>query len=171
MPPAATAVGVGKKGRSRVLQPVDELLLVLMRLRLGLFEEDLSYRFAVSQPTVSRIWTTWVNFLYHKLKELPIWMTKDTVQATLPNSSEETTLRHALLLMLLKSILKMPSLPEIQQLTFSHYKNHNKGLIGISPSGVVTFVSELYPGSISDKDIVRRSGLPALLEPGRYDHG
>ena len=34
-----------------------------------------------------------------------------------------------------------------------------KGLIGIAPSGAVTFASNLYPGSISDKEIVRRSGL------------
>ena len=62
----------------------------------------------------------------------------------------------------------MPAMPEIQQLTFSRYKNHNtyKALVGISPSGVVTFVSELFPGSISDKEIVRRSGLLGLLEAG-----
>lgn len=35
------AIGVGKEGRSRVLQPIDKLLLVLMRLRLGLFEQNL----------------------------------------------------------------------------------------------------------------------------------
>ena len=40
MPQATSASGisVGKKGRNRVLQPMDELLLVLMRLQLGLFE-------------------------------------------------------------------------------------------------------------------------------------
>ena len=32
-------------------------------------------------------------------------------------------------------------------------------LIGISPSGVVTFVSKLYPGSTSDKELTRQSGL------------
>ena len=30
----------------------------------------------------------------------------------------------------------------------------------------MTFVSKLYPGSISDKQLTRRSGLPDLLEPG-----
>lgn len=34
-----------------------------------------------------------------------------------------------------------------------------KGLIGISPGGATTFVSELYTGSISDREIVIRSGF------------
>ena len=34
--------------------------LVLVRLRLGLFEQDLAYRFGVSQSTISRIIITWI---------------------------------------------------------------------------------------------------------------
>ena len=57
---------------------------------------------------------------------------------------------------------------ELQQLTFSSYKNHNtfKALVGISPGGVVTFVSQLFPGSISDKQLTLKSGLIKLLERG-----
>ena len=53
-------------------------------------------------------------------------------------------------------------------MTFSNYKNNNtfKGLIGISPSGAITFVSSLFSGSISDKELTRQSGLLALLEKG-----
>ena len=44
---------------------------------------------------------------------------------------------------------------------YSSYKHHvtYKGLLGIAPSGAITFVSQLYPGSISDKEIVTRSGI------------
>ena len=55
--------------------------------------------------------------------------------------------------------IQQPSLPELQQRTYYSYKNHNtyKGLVGISPSGAVTFVSKLYPGSISNKELTRQS--------------
>lgn len=69
--------------------------------------------------------------------------------------------------------IQQPSLPELQQLTFSTYKNHNtyKGIIGISPSGAVTFVSRLYPGSTSDKELTCQSGLLSLLRHGDSDRG
>lgn len=55
----------------------------------------------------------------------------------------------------------MPSSLQLNGELFSTYKNHTtlKGLIGISPSGAVTFVSQLYTGSISDREIVYRSGF------------
>jgi len=50
--------------------------------------------------------------------------------------------------------VEQPALPKLQ-LTFSSYKIHNtyKGLIGISPTSAVVFVSDLYPGCISDKEL------------------
>ena len=58
--------------------------------------------------------------------------------------------------------IDMPANPSAQQLTFSHYKNHNtlKALIAITPSGAISFVSDLYGGNISDKKLLN------LLEPG-----
>ena len=54
-----------------------------------------------------------------------------------------------------------PSSLTIQSSLFSHYKYHvtYKGLVGIAPSGGIIFVSELYDGSISDVEIVKRCGI------------
>ena len=61
-----------------------------------------------------------------------------------------------------------PQLPELQKMTFSSYKNHNtyKALIGISPSGAITFISKLFSGSTSDKELTQQSGILELLEAG-----
>ncbi|KAK7878320.1 hypothetical protein WMY93_034355 [Mugilogobius chulae] len=42
-----------------------------------------------------------------------------------------------------------------------------KVLIGIAPHGSVTFISPLYEGSISDREILKQSGLVSLLKPSR----
>ena len=55
-----------------------------------------------------------------------------------------------------------------QNVTFSHYKQRNtfKALVGVASSGVVTFCSDLYPGCISDKEIVQYSGVLKQMVPG-----
>ncbi len=49
---------------------------------------------------------------------------------------------------------------------YTEYKSHNtfKGLVGISPNMCMTFVSGLYGGSISDKEIVEKSHFIDLLD-------
>ncbi|KAK7879660.1 hypothetical protein WMY93_033632, partial [Mugilogobius chulae] len=42
-----------------------------------------------------------------------------------------------------------------------------KVLIGIAPHGSVTFISPLYEGFISDREILKQSGLVSLLKPSR----
>ena len=49
-------------GRHHILDPLNEFFLMLCRLRLGMPEQDLAFRFQMSQPTVSRIFNTWINF-------------------------------------------------------------------------------------------------------------
>jgi hypothetical protein len=58
----------------------------------------------------------------------------------------------------------MPSNLQLNGELFSSYKNHTtlKGLVGISPGGAITFISQLYTGSISDREIVIRSGFLEL---------
>ena len=156
------------KGRKRILSPLNEFFLLLVRLRLGLFEKDLAYRFGISQSSVSRILITWINFVYLQLKQIPLWPPRALVLSNMPNTFKMKYPTTRVIIDATEIFVEQPALPELQQLTFSNYKNHNtyKGLIGISPSGAVTFISELYPGSISDKELTRRSGLLDLLESG-----
>ncbi|KAH7977674.1 hypothetical protein HPB49_003161 [Dermacentor silvarum] len=56
---------------------------------------------------------------------------------------------------------EVPSSFVTQSGLYSHYKSTHKlkGLIGVSPDGLITFVSELFTGSTSDRECVRRSGF------------
>ena len=53
-----------------------------------------------------------------------------------------------------------------QACTWSEYKHHNtiKFLVGISPTGYITFLSDCYGGRASDRYIVKDSGFYDLLE-------
>lgn len=57
--------------------------------------------------------------------------------------------------------VEMASSIILKSQTYSNYKSPNtlKGLVGISPSGSITFLSQLYTGSISDREITERCGI------------
>lgn len=48
-----------------------------------------------------------------------------------------------------------------QNATYSDYRgvHYFKVIVGVAPNGVITYVSKLHPGSISDKAIVQQLGL------------
>lgn len=55
----------------------------------------------------------------------------------------------------------MPSSLLLNSTLFSTYKNHTtiRGLVEISLSDAITFISQLYTGSMSDRESVERSGI------------
>ncbi|XP_049437202.1 uncharacterized protein LOC125891759 [Epinephelus fuscoguttatus] len=150
---------------SRCLPLIDELFLFLVYLSLGLKEKDLSDRFNIHQSTVSRIIKTWVHFLYTFMGAIGIWMSPEAIRATMPSvfSKYPDT---QVLINCTEMRCQMPSSLLSQSEMSSQYKSHTtlKGMIGVSPHGAVTFVSSLYSGSISDKELFRQSGIIPLLD-------
>jgi len=61
-----------------------------------------------------------------------------------------------------------PSSLRVQTRRLSYQKNTTtaKGLLGIAPSGAPVFISDLYTGSISGKEVTKQSGILELLEKG-----
>ena len=62
----------------------DEFLLVLMKLGLNLKDQDLGYRFNISQSTVNAIFTKWINAMYFRTKNLILFPDKETVLQIIP---------------------------------------------------------------------------------------
>ncbi|XP_041966785.1 uncharacterized protein LOC125303093 [Alosa alosa] len=150
------------------LSTMDQFFLFLCRLRQGFPEQDLATRFHVSQSTVSRVCVTWVNFLYFMLGSLPMWPSRKTVDELMPDCFKCTFPATRVILDCTEIHVQKLSSKVLNSAIHSHYKGNTKfkGLIGIAPSGEVTFVSELYTGSISDKEITKKSGILSVLEEG-----
>ena len=153
-----------KQGRPRTLTPSEEFFLVLCRLRQGFSEIHLAHLFKISQSTVSRIFISWINFMYLKLGQINIWPSRKVVNESMPEAFKEKYPSTRVIIDCTEVRCQLPSSLLLNSELFSSYKNHTtlKALVGISPKGSITFIGQLYTGSISDKEMVERSGFLKL---------
>jgi len=64
--------------------------------------------------------------------------------------------------------IDMPTKFEARSITYSNYKKHNtvKFLIGITPCGSISFLSQCWGGKVSDKTLTQECDFLHHLEPG-----
>ncbi|XP_051802466.1 uncharacterized protein LOC127533431 [Acanthochromis polyacanthus] len=163
---AKTAAARTVPHQTTKLRPIDELLLFLMYLSVGFPLRDLAERFSIHRTTTSRIISSWTHFLYCLLGSKRLWIPPETVKAQLPPEFEAFP-DTQVVLDCTELFCQTPSSLLLQSEVFSTYKSHAtfKAMIGMAPHGAVTFVSGLYAGSMSDREIFRLSGIIKLLKP------
>ncbi|XP_069109394.1 uncharacterized protein [Argopecten irradians] len=158
----------GTSGRPRSLRLIDEFLIVLMRLRLGLLLEDLAARFCISVTTCGDVFNQWIDYLDSQLSFLIMWPSREVVDSNMPQVFKDKFPATRVIIDCTEIRTETPSSLQLKSLMYSDYKSHMtwKSLVGISPDGHVTFISDLWCGSISDKQITKETGLVELCEPG-----
>lgn len=155
-----------KFGPDRKLTARDELLLTLMKLRLGSLHKDLAKRFHISPTLCSQIFHSWLTTMSKLLGQTIIWPTKEQIIASKPSRfSKLPDLR--VIVDCTVIFLETPKDLKLQNLTWSQYKHHNtaKVLIGVAPNPAITFVSSAYGGRSSDKNITMDSGILDQCDP------
>ena len=107
--------------------------------------------------------------MYLKLGYLNIWPDRDTIDKAMPQSFKDKYPKTRVIIDGTEIKCQTPSSLVSHSETYSTYKSHTtfKGLIGIAPSGHITFTLQLYAGSISDRELTVRSGILKL----RYSDG
>ena len=131
----------------------------------GMFLINLSERFDVSVPLISK--TTWINFLCHELLLYFSFPSQKLGRQYLPKSFEKYPTTQIIIggnKIFVERAISMKT--EAQ--TWSNYKHHNtwKALVNISLNNIVNFVSPLWNGWVSQRELTKCPGLLEKVEPG-----
>ena len=129
----------------------------------------LAYRFDTSLPTVSRIFQAWMTVMDIRLSALILRPEREDLWHTMPRCFQYSFRKKATVIIdCFEVFIEKPSNLLARAQTYSNYKSHNtvKVLIGISPQGSITFVSQAWGGRTSDKFLTENCGLLNKLKPG-----
>lgn len=148
----------------------EQFVFTLVRLRRNPSLEMLCDIFGVTKWSGSRIFVTWILFLEKELRFiLPFSTKQELIGIPRPSCFKKNRFKNVRAIIdCTKSYVEKPCKPSSQRSTYSQYKSSNtfKLLISMSPILHFNFVSKLYSGSISDKEIVNASGFLGKLQPG-----
>ena len=106
--------------------------------------------------------------MYTRLKPTIVWPNREEVIKTLPSDFRKEFRRCIVIIDCFEVFCERPSDLMARAQTYSNYKHHNtvKFLIGITPQGVISFVSKGWGGRVSDKYLTENCGLLDHLQPG-----
>jgi len=146
----------------------EQLVLVLMKLRLNLGDQDLAYRFQIGQATVSRYFNRWLDVLYLSLSFLIKWPERGELLKTMPMEFRKHFRNCVVIIDCFEIFIERPTSLSARAQTWSNYKHHNtaKYLIGITPQGSIAFISQGWGGRTSDVHLTENCGLLSNLLPG-----
>lgn len=146
----------------------NQLFMTLMKLRRYTTNFELARFFSVCESTVKNIVHTWIIFMSIQWREVNIWPSKDLVKYFSPSDFKAKFPTTRVIVDGTECSVKKPKAPRAQQATFSSYKNRNtvEILVGSTPGGLVSYVSEAYGSCTSDRQIVERCKIVRLCDPG-----
>lgn len=145
-----------------------QLIITLMRLKLNLPLQFLSYLVGVHTSTISRVFNTTID----KLNDLivpasVVWPAREEVQVSLPMCFRKEFGNCMAIIDCFEIFIEKSKDFQARAKTFSQYKSHNtmKYLIGITPQGVISFISKGWGGRTPDPHITANSGFLDHLLP------
>ena len=149
-----------KPGRQRALTTEEEFFATLVRLRLGLPSRDCARRFGIGESTFSNIFNTWCILISQELETICSMPSKEIVkEKAAPCFNDFTNVR--IVLDCTELFSQTPGTLHNHKQQYSNYKHHStvKFLVGMSPTGAIIYVSDMWGGRASDKKITSESDV------------
>ncbi|XP_055837595.1 uncharacterized protein LOC129905998 [Episyrphus balteatus] len=156
---------VGEKKRGMCVK--NKIILCMYRLKNNSTNAHISILFNLSSKTAKTYFTSYIQLLSKALKPFIYWPTTEENQKSMPKCFEKFS-----------NVVTVLDCTEIRTVqfrcltckccTYSHYKGTHtvKVMVGITPSGLVNFISPSVSGRTSDKAVFNLTGLIKVLKPG-----
>ena len=115
----------------------------------------------IGEATVSRTFVGWINYMYLRLGLLPVWPCSESIQSYMLVVFKEAYPTTFCIVDTTEIFCGVPASLSLQSQCYSLCKSHTtmKGLLAVAPNGAIIFVSELFTGSISDRQLTTQSGF------------
>uniref|UniRef100_A0ABD2VZ16 DDE Tnp4 domain-containing protein n=1 Tax=Trichogramma kaykai TaxID=54128 RepID=A0ABD2VZ16_9HYME len=168
-----------KKKTIQILSIRECILLIFVKLYQNVAYRVLSVYFGLTSAMAKKCFVRTLKELALVLKSVLRWPSKQEILSNMPkyfNDYKETRI----VLDCLEIPVKRSKCLKFRLLTYSNYKSRNtiKFMIGTTPSGLISYVSQAYGGRVSDKAIFKHSrfldrmkrGIDAIMVDGFLIH-
>ena len=154
--------------KSVELRIEDKLLLFLMKMKLGISFTSIGVLFGIHRTTVSKTFYYVLYTLATATKNWIFWPTKEVISRTMPLCFKQFYPNCTVIIDCTEMKTERPTTIPQQILMWSDYKSSFtiKYLIGITPEGLIMFLSKGYGGRASDSFITNHSGFLKHLQLG-----
>lgn len=124
-----------------------------MKLCLGMLEQDLFSLqvLDISQSTISSLLEKWIHDMAHRLSFLVKWPERDQFRKTMPSYFRDHSPKCVVIINCFEVFIEKPNDLTARAQTFSTYKHLNtvKVMVGITPQGTISFISQPWGGRVS----------------------
>ena len=151
------------------LDPIDQFLMTLMKLKLNFLQEYLAEKFSVHQSSVRIIVAHWIDLMDAHMSNYIPWLPKKTIVETMPPCFKEHYPGTTCIINSSEISLQKPQSLHSRTESYRHLyygPNTVKFMVATAPCGLIMFISPTYAEGCCDKFIACDSRFLEYLHPG-----